>query len=236
MSIDNSTAKTPGQHHYAHHYDSAEHEYQTSKQGVWLFLVTEVLMFGGLFVGYAIFHHLYPEVFKIGSKFTDWRLGATNTVVLLTSSLTMALGIYYVQVGKPSKAMKMLAMTVLCGFMFMGIKYFEYSHKIELGLEPGAWYHGQIEEVAHHVHMSAEDIPLETQNNLPLYFSFYFMMTGLHGIHVLIGMGAIIWCMLRLRRGDFTPQHYTALEGVGLFWHLIDLVWIYLFPLLYLVS
>lgn len=228
-----SIAKTDANgHHHAHHYDNAEHEYQTSKQGVWLFLATEVLMFGGLFVGYAIFHHLYPEVFKVGARFTDWRWGATNTVVLLTSSLTMALGIYYIQVGKQKLAFNNLLATVVCGGLFMVVKYIEYSHKIHLGLMPGSWYHGNPEELAHHLGMAVEHIP----SNLPLYFSFYFMMTGLHGIHVLIGMSAIVWVMIRLKRGDFSTHHYTAVEGVGLFWHLIDLVWIYLFPLLYLVS
>lgn len=114
----------------------------------------------------------------------------------------------------------------------MGIKAIEYTHKIELGLLPGGWYHGNLEEVAHHVGLTADEIPA----NLALYFSFYFMMTGLHGIHVMIGMALIIWTMIRLKRGDFSPDHYTAVEGVGLFWHLVDLVWIYLFPLLYLVS
>lgn len=219
-------------HHHAHHFESAEHEYDTGKQGVWLFLCTEILMFGGLFVGYAIFHHLYPELFKIGSKFTDWRLGATNTVVLLFSSLTMALSIFYTQTGKSKKAIGAMAITVVCGAIFMLIKYFEYSHKIHLGLMPGAWFTGNYEHLAHEINVPVEEIP----KNLPLYFSFYYMMTGLHGIHVLIGMGLIVWTMIRTNRGDFSPHHYTAVEGVGLFWHLVDLVWIYLFPLLYLVS
>jgi cytochrome c oxidase subunit 3 len=217
---------------YAMHYENPEHEYQTGKQGVWLFLATEVLMFGGLFVAYAIFHHIYPEVFKIGAKFTDWRFGTANTVVLLTSSLSMALGIYYIQKGRPNTAFWNLAFTVLCGFIFMGIKAIEYHHKLELGLWPGGWYHGNLEEVAQHVGLAADLIPA----NLALYFSFYFMMTGLHGIHVMVGMGMIIWTMIRLKRGDFSPNHYTFVEGVGLFWHLVDVVWIYLFPLLYLVS
>ena len=217
---------------YAMHYDSPEHEYQTGKQGVWLFLATEVLMFGGLFVAYAIFHHIYPEVFKIGARATDWRYGSANTVVLLSSSLTMALGIYYVQKRNNSRAMLMLGITVLCGFMFMGIKYLEYSHKIHEGFLPGSWYHATTEGAAESLGVPAEEIPA----NLPLYFSFYFMMTGLHGIHVMLGMGMIVWIMIRLKRGEFSPEHYTAVEGVGLFWHLVDLVWIYLFPLLYLVS
>jgi cytochrome c oxidase subunit 3 len=228
-------------HHYAHHYDSAEHEYDTSKQGIWAFLATEILMFGGLFVGYAIFHHIYPEVFRIGSTFTDWYMGAANTIVLLTSSLTMALGIYYIQKGKPKTSMNMLLLTILCGFMFMGIKYVEYSHKIHLGLKPGSWYTAtsnpeQAKEVLEHVHQRLGDSVEKVPDNLALYFSFYYMMTGLHGIHVLIGMALIFWIWLRMRRGDFSPEHYTAVEGVGLFWHLVDLVWIYLFPLLYLVT
>jgi cytochrome c oxidase subunit 3 len=217
---------------YAMHYENPEHEYATSKQGVWLFLATEVLMFGGLFVAYAIFHHLYPEVFKIGARATDWRFGSANTVVLLSSSLTMALGIYYIQTRKPDRAFWMLLITVLCGFMFMGIKSMEYSHKIHEGFLPGSWYHASAESAAESLGVPVAEIPA----NLPLYFSFYFMMTGLHGIHVLIGMSMIVWIMIRLKRGEFSPDHYTAVEGVGLFWHLVDLVWIYLFPLLYLVS
>ena len=230
-----STAKpegliSTGEHHHAHHYDSAEHEYQSSKQGIWLFLCTEILMFGGLFVAYAIFHNLFPETFKIGSKFTDVKYGATNTVVLLFSSLTMALGIHYVQVRENKKAVFAMFLTILCGFAFMGIKYLEYSHKIHLGLMPGSWYAGNIE------HIQNEFPGLVLPKNIALYFSFYFMMTGLHGIHVLIGMGLITWVMIRTMKGEFSPEFYTPVEGVGLFWHLVDLVWIYLFPLLYLVS
>lgn len=222
-------------HHYAHHFDSAEHEYDTAKQGVWTFLVTEILMFGGLFVGYIIFHHLYPEVFQVGSTFTDWRLGATNTVVLLFSSLTMALGIYYIQTGKPKTSMNFLLITVFCGLIFMVIKYIEYSHKLHMGLAPGAWYHGNAHEVLEHVKAKLPGME-KVPENLALYFSFYFMMTGLHGIHVVFGMILILWVWNRMRKGEFSPEYYTAVEGVGLFWHLVDLIWIYLFPLLYLVT
>lgn len=216
--------------HHAHHYESAEHEHQSSKEGVWVFLCTEILMFGGLFVAYAIFHHLFPETFKIGSKFTDVRYGATNTVVLLFSSLTMALGIYYCQIKDQKKAVIALSTTIICGFIFMGIKYLEYSHKIHLGLLPGDWYAGNADMIA------SEVGNLKLPENIGLYFSFYFMMTGIHGIHVLIGMGLIGWVLIRTMRGEFGPNYYTPVEGVGLFWHLVDLVWIYLFPLLYLVE
>lgn len=209
-----------GQRPHAHHFDNAEHEYQSSKQGVWLFLCTEILMFGGLFVAYALFHNIYPEIFKAGATHLDWKLGAVNTVVLLFSSLTMALGIYYNQLRNKNMASIMLIITLVCGFIFLGVKWVEYSHKFHEGLYPGAMFSGETHGV----------------KNLALYFSFYFMMTGLHAIHVVTGMGLIAWVLIRTNRGEFGPDYYTPVEGVGLFWHLVDLVWIYLFPLLYLVS
>lgn len=218
MSTDNHTSHAG--HPHAHHFNDAKHEYTTSKEGVWLFLTSEILMFGGLFVGYLIYQGLYPEVFREGSTHTDWRMGALNTIVLLTSSLTMVLGVHYSQHNQKDKAVKALAVTVLCGAIFMVVKYFEYSHKIHLGLLPGTWY-------------SADKHGLD---NIGLYYSFYFMMTGLHGIHVLGGMGLITWVMLRARKGEFSDKYYTPVEGVGLFWHLVDLIWIFLFPLLYLVG
>lgn len=223
MSIAKSSNAAHGHHSgdHAHHFNSAEHEYVSSKEGVWLFLVTEILMFGGLFVAYAIYHSVYPEVFSAGAKFLDWKLGSLNTVVLITSSLTMALAIHYIQVGKAQKANLQLVITLLCGLIFMCVKYIEYTHKIHDGLLPGALFHYQGEGVV---------------DNLALYFSFYFMMTGLHGTHVLIGMCLITWVLIRNLRGDFSATKYTAVEGVGLFWHLVDLIWIYLFPLLYLTE
>jgi len=214
-----STANT---HHksLAHHFKTLEQQFDAAKLGVWLFLATEILMFGGLFVGYIIFHNIYPEMFAEGATHLDWRLGAINTVVLLASSFTMALGIHYAQTNQRQKSMYALGFTVLCGLVFMVIKYFEYSHKIHLGLTPGELF-------------SFKDAQSE---NLALYFSFYFLMTGLHGSHVLVGIGLIIWVMIRTAKGEFDSEFYTPVEGVGLFWHLVDLIWIYLFPLLYLVG
>ena len=203
---------------YAHHFDSAEHEYETSKHGVWSFLLTEIVMFGGLFVGYAIFYNMYPEAWEASSKLLDWKMGAINTVVLLISSFTMALGIYYSQQNDKKKAVLNLAITLVCACIFMVIKYFEYTHKIHEGILPGKMFTYSGAEV----------------ENMQFFFSFYFCMTGLHGLHVLIGMGLIVWVMIRAHRGEFGPKYYTPVEGVGLFWHLVDLIWIYLFPLLYL--
>ena len=169
-------------HHPAHHFESTTQEKSACKLGMWLFLCTEILMFGGLFVGYAIYKRMYPDIFLQGSTFLDWKLGALNTVVLLVSSFTMALSIYYVQKGQNSKSKTCLWLTLLCGFVFMGVKYIEYSHKLHAGLAPGSFF---------------SYTETETLKNLPLYFSFYYCMTGLHGTHVLAGMVAIFWLIIR---------------------------------------
>jgi cytochrome c oxidase subunit III len=228
MSTVNSAAHGDHQHHHAHHYDSAEHEYNASKFGTWVFLVTEILMFGGLFVGYILFHQKYHEMFHVGSTFLNWRLGALNTAVLLFSSLTMALSIYYAQMGKKNLVLLNLYITLICGFIFLTVKYFEYTHKFHEGLFPGAYFNYDGPEVEH--------LKALGFNNLGMYFSFYFVMTGLHGSHVIAGMGLITWLIVRAHRGEFDKNYYTPLECVGLFWHLVDLIWIYLFPLLYLIG
>ena len=207
-------------HHHAHHYESAEQEFQAGLLGVWLFLCTEILMFGGLFVAYIMYHGVYESMFAEGAQFLDWKLGAFNTVVLLLSSLTMAMSVHFLQKDKRKQAVISLSVTLLCGAIFMVVKYFEYSHKIHLGLLPGKFFAYQGAEHA----------------NLAMYFSFYFCMTGLHGLHVLAGMGLILWVLIRTLKGELHSKYYTAAEGSGLFWHLVDLIWIYLFPLLYLIG
>ncbi|MBY0554471.1 cytochrome c oxidase subunit 3 family protein [bacterium] len=211
----------------ASHYRDEKHQYASNKEGIWLFMVTEILMFGGLFVGYILFHSLYPEMFAEGASFLDWKLGFVNTLVLIFSSLTMALGIYFNQVGQPSKATWALWTTVACGAIFMIIKYFEYTHKFHMGIFPGKFLDPVM--MAEHGHT--------VQNaNLGLYFGFYFCMSGLHGLHVLIGMGLISWIAIKNMKREFNPKYFTPIEGVGIFWHIVDLIWIFLFPLLYLVG
>lgn len=222
-----STVSHSAGHHHAHHFESAEAEYNAAKFGTWTFLATEILMFGGLFVGYVIFHNRYPEMFHAGSKFLDWKLGALNTIVLLISSLTMALSIYYAQHNDKAKTLFNLYVTLICGFIFMTVKYFEYTHKIHMGLLPGNLFNP---------HDPAAVEVASQFKNIGMYFSFYFCMTGLHGSHVLAGMGLITWLIVRTHRGEFSDKYWTPLECVGLFWHLVDLIWIYLFPLLYLIG
>ena len=205
----------------AHHFDSLDQEVSAGKLGIWIFLCTEILMFGGLFVAYAVYKGMYPEIFFQGAQFLEWKLGALNTVVLLISSLTMALSIYFAQKGNHRYSTMCLWLTLLCGAVFMGVKYIEYSHKLHLGLAPGRFFS----------YTGGEALP-----GLALYFSFYYCMTGLHGSHVLAGCALIFWLALRSRKKHFGPGYYFPLECVGLFWHLVDLIWIYLFPILYLVE
>ncbi|PIS10654.1 MAG: cytochrome C oxidase subunit III [Bdellovibrio sp. CG10_big_fil_rev_8_21_14_0_10_47_8] len=220
MSTGSHSSATDHKHHFAHHFKDATHEFLSSKEGIWLFMVTEILMFGGLFVGYFLMHALYPATFAEGASHLDWKMGSINTVVLIVSSWTMALSIHFIQVGKNKKATLTLITTLICGATFMCIKYMEYSHKFHDGLLPGKFFHN----------------PEAVAQNLGLYFGFYFIMTGLHGTHVLVGMGLITWVLIRNLRGDFNPHYFTPVEGVGIFWHIVDLIWIFLFPLLYLIG
>ncbi len=219
MSTDNHSS-ADHKHHFAHHFKDAMHEFLSSKEGIWLFMVTEILMFGGLFVGYFLMHAKFPEMFAEGASHLDWKMGSINTVVLIISSWTMAYSINLIQTGKAKQANLTLAATILCGAIFMCIKYMEYSHKFHDGLLPGHFFNN----------------PEAVSKNLGMYFGFYFSMTGLHGFHVLCGMTLITWVLIRNLRGDFDEHYYTAVEGVGIFWHIVDLIWIFLFPLLYLIG
>ncbi|MBI3018790.1 MAG: cytochrome c oxidase subunit 3 family protein [Deltaproteobacteria bacterium] len=185
-----------------------------------LFLATEILLFGGLFVIYIMFRGLYPEVFHEASRYLNRPMGALNTVVLICSSFTMAMAVSRAQHNESKKAAVLLLITFLFGLTFMVVKYFEYTHKIHEGLLPGI--HFSFAEMAH--------------PKAPLFFSLYFMMTGLHGLHVLVGMGLIFWVLVRAVKGEFSSEYFTPVELTGLYWHLVDLIWIYLFPLLYLIG
>lgn len=206
--------------HHAHHFESAAAEFDASKQGLWVFLVNEVLFFAGLFVAYAIYRISNPDLLSQTHKFLNWKLGATNTVVLICSSLTMAMGVTAAQKGQQKKSANMILLTILLACVFLVIKYFEYMHKIHDGLLPGGLFTN-----THLTHPKA-----------PQFFSVYFVLTGLHGIHVIGGIVVLAWIYMRARRGDFTENYYTPVECTGLYWHFVDLVWIYLFPLLYLAS
>jgi cytochrome c oxidase subunit 3 len=174
-------------------------------------------------MAYAAYRSTHSEMFKAAHHMLDWKLGALNTMVLIFSSLTMALGVRAAATNRRMASIGFLLVTLACAATFLVVKYFEYSHKFHLGLLPGQYYHYTGPE-------------LQNVDNPHIFFGIYFLMTGLHGLHVIIGMAAIIWVLLRTMRGDFYSRYYTPVELVGLYWHLVDLIWIYLFPLLYLVG
>lgn len=216
-----SSSSSTGQHReHAHHFDSAAAEFEASKQGMWVFLLTEVLFFAGLFLYYTLLRAKYPEMLHEAHTALNMNMGAFNTLVLICSSLSMALGVSHAARGQNAKSARFLMGTIFLAGVFLVVKYFEYSHKIHEGILPGALFTNT--EITH--------------PKAPLFFSLYFVMTGLHGIHVVAGMIAIFWVMRRAMRNEFSPSYYTPVEVVGLYWHFVDLVWIYLFPLLYLVG
>jgi cytochrome c oxidase subunit 3 len=220
---------------HSHHFSSMIQEHEAGKQGTWMFMATEVMMFGALFCGYFMYRFLYPDAYVVGGELLNWKLGAANTVVLLLSSFTMALAVRETQLGNNKKAFNMIIITTLCAAFFMVVKYFEYSGKIHAGLFPGRWV--PIPEYMDKINAIVSEKGLENfkLENLRLFLVVYFVMTGLHGIHILIGIGLMFWLMKRLKNNEFSKDYYTAVEGVGLYWHIVDLIWIYLFPLMYLM-
>jgi len=226
-------------YHHAHHFPSARDESETAKLGMWLFLATEILLFSGLFMAYASYRYTHAEMFKTVHQLLDWKLGAVNTMVLIFSSLTMALAVRSTQLNKQAQTVGLLAVTLVCGAAFLVVKYFEYSHKFHLGTLPGAgplghWNPDYAALASEHGAEFAAK--LKSLDSPHIFIGIYFLMTGLHGLHVIIGMIAITWALLRAMRGDFSSKYFFPVENVGLYWHLVDLIWIYLFPLLYLVG
>ncbi len=299
-----------------HHFETPAQQFDASKLGMWLFLVTEVLFFSGLFCAYAVYRRTHPEIFLVGQHFLDVKWGAVNTVVLILSSLTMALGVWAAQTSRKTLLVVCLALTLAGAAGFMVVKGIEYSHKIEHGVVWGKWFdpqHGQSDHAApgpaepasaaaapasgDHAAAPAETEPpaagaapataassaappttpsgltievsqiapakvgpaglkadalnpsaehgghgeldpyqsSKHMRDLQIFLGIYFCMTGLHGIHVLGGMVVIAWLLKNAIQGKYSSRYYTPVDLVGLYWHLVDLVWIYLFPLLYLI-
>jgi cytochrome c oxidase subunit 3 len=318
--------------HLAHHWDSLEQQFEAGKLGMWLFLATEVVLFGGLFCAYSVWRGNHPELFKYGSTFLETKWGAINTCVLILSSLTMAWGVTAAQQNKQGLLKLMLFLTLCGAAAFMAIKYIEYSHKFHEGWFPGLKFYSPPGEHSHtfvradghgqgghgaadgHAEAASPSTPsggagsggsavgggFELQTiavkqqpppgstplppveaptfgpaaqgpqglnpkaelvatpfsfedrhathaqvhplqdphrpaNAHMFFNIYFMMTGLHGIHVLIGMIVLTWLLIRTFRGHFNDQYFTPIDLGGLYWHIVDLIWIFLFPLFYLI-
>jgi cytochrome c oxidase subunit III len=206
--------------HVAHHFDDADQQRDASTFGMWVFLVTEVMFFGGLFTVYVVYRTLHPDGFAHASHHLDVVLGTVNTAALITSSLTMALAVWASQMGRHRMLVWCIVLTALLGAVFLGIKSYEYWHKFHEHLVPGmhfAW-DGPEKDVAE------------------MFFSLYFALTGLHALHMVIGLGIMTWLLWMAWSGRVGPAYHTPVEISGLYWHFVDIVWIFLFPLLYLIG
>lgn len=205
----------------AHQFDDVEQQHQSYSLGMWLFLANEIMFFGGLFVAYIVYRWAYPEAFAEASGHLDIVLATVNTAALLTSSFTMALAVRAIQIGKIKQMVGFLMATIGFAIVFLVLKGIEYGHKFQDHLVPGPNFVWHGTESAQHVEM---------------FFGLYFTMTALHGLHVLIGIfviGTIAYLGWKKR---FSPDYYAPVEMTGLYWHLVDIVWVFLFPLLYLVA
>jgi cytochrome c oxidase subunit 3 len=204
----------------AHHFDDLEQQHAAGNLGMWLFLVTEILFFGGLFAAYAVYRWQYPAAFAQASHDADLTLGTINTIVLIGSSLTMAMAVYYAQMGNRKAIVGFLILTMILGVAFLGIKSAEYHHKY----------------VDHHVPGPGFEFQGSEARQAQLFFIFYFVMTGMHAVHMIIGLGLLTTIAVMAWRGRYSVGHHAPVELSGLYWHFVDIVWIFLFPLLYLID
>jgi cytochrome c oxidase subunit 3 len=209
-----------GGHHprQQHHFYSMEQQLEASILGMWIFLVTEIMFFGGLFMAYIVYRSAYPDAWAAGSNHLDVWLGGANTLVLICSSVTMALAVRAAQVGSRNGQVVNLILTILFGTTFLVVKYFEYAEKFEHHLVPGPNF----------------DPALPAQQQI--FFALYFIMTGIHAAHMVVGIGLMLVILAMAWKGRFGPGYYGPMEVSGLYWHFVDIVWIFLFPLLYLLG
>ena len=204
-----------------HHFEDMGQQHEASTLGMWMFLTTEILFFGGILCAYWVYRVMYPEAWAVGAAQQNWKWGSVNTIVLIVSSLTMALAVRAAQLGRRGGQVLMLVLTLVFGTVFLVVKGVEYHAHWEEGLFPGdAWHWNHVPELAPKVQ---------------LFMTFYWGLTGLHALHMVIGVGLLLWIIWRAWRGHFGPQYYGPVEVMGLYWHFVDIVWIFLFPFLYLI-
>ena len=221
----NGALAAHGEHHHhhpalQHHFEDLEQQHEASTLGMWLFLVTEVMFFGGLVLAYTLYRIWYPTAWALGSEELNIYLGGVNTVVLIASSLTMALAVRSAQTGAQRATVGWLLLTMSLGLTFLVVKFFEYKEKFELNHVPGPNFRFEGAESPH----------------VQIFFSLYFALTGVHALHMVIGFVLLSVIATMAYRKKFSPEWYTPVELAGLYWHFVDIVWIFLFPLLYLVD
>ncbi len=204
----------------AHQFDDLEQQHDAAQLGMWAFLATEILFFGGMFLGYAVYRHYYPDAFAHASNHMDIVLGTVNTAILIASSLTVVLAIHAAQHERRRALIGLLGLTIGLGVIFLGIKFTEYFHKYQEHLVPGLNF----------------AYPDDAARHAAIFFSFYFAMTGMHALHMIIGIVIFAFLIRGAGRGHYTRLYYTPVEIAGLYWHFVDIIWIFLFPLFYLLG
>jgi cytochrome c oxidase subunit 3 len=212
-----------------HHFQNIAQQTEATTMGMWLFLAQEVMFFGGMFCCYAVYRYLYPHVWELGSSHLPVMPGMVNTIILLLSSFSMAMGVYFTQVGNKKRLIQCLCITLVLGIAFVAIKWvFEYTPKFEGGVIPGKLWnpHG------HYADLAAPDVTGPAQ----LFFYLYFLMTGMHAFHMIIGFAILLVLIYGACKDWFGADRYTPIEYFGLYWHFVDIVWVFLFPLWYLVG
>lgn len=210
-------------HALKHHFADMGQQHEAASLGMWLFLVTEIMFFGGMFCAYLVYRVAYYNAWVAGSQQMEIKLGALNTAVLICSSLTMVLAVHAAKIGKKNLVVIFLLLTIVLGLAFLGVKAVEYRNH---------WLHHEVPGPYFHFEHTGNFDP----RHVMIFFSLYFAMTGMHAFHMIIGVGLLSWLTIRTLRGDFTENYNSPVEMTGLYWHFVDVVWIYLFPLLYLIS
>jgi cytochrome c oxidase subunit 3 len=237
-----TTQEAHGHPALQHHFENMEQQREAGTIGMWVFLVTEIMFFGGMFLAYALYRNLYPAAFASASNHLDITLGAVNTGVLILSSFTMAMSVYFTQIGKQRPQIFCLVLTLVLGLTFLGIKAVEYKEKYNDRLIPGhliasAPFGPAVQEHdqpvdPHKLHLLGN----ATLKQVEMFYWIYFAMTGMHALHMIIGAGLLTFLLIFSLKGRFDPEYHSPVEVIGLYWHFVDIVWIFLFPLLYLLG
>ena len=217
----------------AHQFDDLAQQHEASTLGMWGFLATEIMFFGGALLGYAIYRHAYYDAFAAASQLENWKIGGLNTGVLLCSSLSVALAVHAAQTGNRKWIVRWLLITVVFGAAFLGVKAWEYNHLFHEHLVPGATFDVRHDDAGNLLPPHFAD---HLRKQAQIFYGFYFTLTGLHALHMVIGMGVILYVARLAHRGRFSPEYHNPVEMTGLYWHFVDIVWIFLYPLLYLIA
>ncbi|MEO6983539.1 MAG: cytochrome c oxidase subunit 3 family protein [Edaphobacter sp.] len=221
---------------HLHHFETERQQREAGTFGMWIFLLTEIMFFGAMFLAYLVYRNWYYDAFVVGSNQLSIPLGATNTAILITSGFFMAMAVWASEVRKKGLLLLFLVLTTFFGLIFLGIKSDEYHEKWEHHHIPGQNF-SVAEFVNPHAYgLNEKPLAPDMAQKTQVFFSLYFCLTGVHALHMLIGIGILFWLMWRARKGDFTEGYVAPIENFALYWHFVDIVWLFLFPLLYLIN